>query len=404
MASPQIVPRTIPHLRLLRRVGLFFCGVPALFLPFEAGWWKCGELWPVEKVVAAQQREPSALFMRQYFDQQLYRYKFLGIRAHQPQILALGSSRVMKLRHEMFGAEGRKFYNAGGIIQNLEDLNTLLDLCPTLRPRVILLGVDPWWLNPSWISPDHLRTGAFLEATTSAEGHLIALRNQVFEGPRALTLFAQPATPQRIGMFARRHNAGFRADGSDTGGLQAPTTEAGWRFVDREHPTILERIRSGIMRFEPAGGISPDRMRQLRSALEAWKRRGTLVVGFLPPIHSEAVSQLATLPQYRNLWAEYRHDVPALFKELDMPCLDASSPAILGRDDRDMKDGYHAEETFHLYLLRRLLHDSRVRAALPTAGVAVERLLASPRTNYWFPDYEALGAQRAAGVTASPSP
>jgi hypothetical protein len=55
-------------------------------------------------------------------------------------------------------------------------------------------------------------------------------------------------------------------------------------------------------------------------------------------------------------------------------------------DDRAMSDGIHAEETFQIHVLKALLHDDRVRAALPGAEAVLDRALASPATNYWNPD------------------
>jgi len=42
----------------------------------------------------------------------------------------------------------------------------------------------------------------------------------------------------------------------------------------------------------------------------------------------------------------------------------------------------YSAETFHLHLLRRLLSDSRVRAALPGVPEAVEGAIQSPSTDH----------------------
>ena len=51
-----------------------------------------------------------------------------------------------------------------------------------------------------------------------------------------------------------------------------------------------------------------------------------------------------------------------------------------------MSDGEHAEETFHVHVLKALLGDDRLSAALPGARAVLDRAIASPRTNYWEPD------------------
>ena len=118
------------------------------------------------------------------------------------------------------------------------------------------------------------------------------------------------------------------------------------------------------------------------------QRRGVLVLGFDPPVSSEAAAALDRDPRERALWVEYRADVPALFAEVGFPFVDASTPSALGLDDRYMFDGFHAEEAFHLYVLRRFAADPRVDAALPDMREVVERAIDSPRTNYWYADLE----------------
>ena len=52
-----------------------------------------------------------------------------------------------------------------------------------------------------------------------------------------------------------------------------------------------------------------------------------------------------------------------------------------------MSDGFHAEETFHVHVVKTMLRDDRVRALFPGAEAVLDRALASPRTNYWDPDF-----------------
>jgi hypothetical protein len=76
-----------------------------------------------------------------------------------------------------------------------------------------------------------------------------------------------------------------------------------------------------------------------------------------------------------------------LFRRHGFPVMDASETASAGMDDRAMSDGFHAEETFHLHVLKALLRDDRVRALFPGAETVLDRALAWPRTNYWEADF-----------------
>lgn len=389
--------RSPPHLRLMGQVGLFLCVPLAGFIPFELAWWKAGETWPVERALAVQRQLPAALFLREHFDQQIYRYKLLGTQGSHPQILALGSSRANAFRREMFGEDGRGFYNAGGLIQNLGDLETALALLPNVKPRVLLLGVDSWWLNPNYTTARSLARDAYGDAAYSPEGHLMAFRDQLHSPREAISLLLHPRPPLRVGCTALRQARGFRSDGSYKHGVRAPTTNATWKYLDRVPRGTLTMIRRGADQFPNAVTMSDAKLQRFRRVLETWKQRGTLVVGFLPPVHGGAEPLLETLPEQRGFWADYRKRVPELFAELGMPCVDASTPQRLGLNDHYMRDGTHAAETYHLCLLQRMLQDPRVARALPTAHVGLKRALASPRTNAWYPDFEGTADERLPG-------
>ena len=78
--------------------------------------------------------------------------------------------------------------------------------------------------------------------------------------------------------------------------------------------------------------------------------------------------------------------MPELFRRHGFPLVDASETSAFGMDDRAMSDGEHAEETFHVHVLKAMLRDERLSAMLPGARAALDRAIASPRTNYWEPD------------------
>jgi len=399
-ATPAPPPAPAPAPRgaaaFARRAALFWAPFVIVAAVFEAALWRSGESWPVKRTLEAQARDAGAIALRGLLDQSFYAYKHAGLRRARPRVLALGSSRVMKFRAAMFGADAPRFYNAGGLVVNVEDLVAFADaLARAEAPAVVLLGVDMWWLNAARPAEDGFSRGIHEDGARSWQGHVLAWRELLRRSDmlRATLPALAPGagTARRIGLQARLHGEGFRHDGSLESGLPVPADARGWRFVDRERPTVARRIRRGVELFEPTHGVAPARVARLRRGLLRLRGRGCLVVGFAPPVYSGAAALLEQDERHRRLWREYREVLPRLFAALDMPYVDASTPARLGLDDRYLLDGFHPEETFLVHLLRRMLQDPRVAGALPTAGAAVERALASPRTNYWHAD---LGGAR----------
>jgi len=374
--------------RFLRHL-LSFCALPALVLLLgEAVLEWSGELWPIERVLAYQRAHPDALFLRAT-DQVFYAYKYRGIVERRPAILVAGSSRTMKFRAEMFGDRARDFYNAGGILNSMRDAHDLAMALPASRtPDVLLLGVDLWWLNDRVAPAYDFETE--ISKRTGVDEHIVALRWLITQ-PRSLAAealsIAGGGSAAAIGISARERGGGFRADGSFKSRVPAPRSEREWRFVDRESPPIVDRVRSASANFPPADRVSAERLALLDAALARFQQQHVAVVGYLPPFASDVVARLSTDPRHSRFWADFRRTMPEVFRRHGFPMIDASEPSAFGMDDRAMSDGEHAEETFHLHVLKALLGDDRLREILPCARTVLERAIASPRTNYWEPDF-----------------
>lgn len=370
---------------------LLFALLPGLLLlAGEVVLQTSGEVWPLPRVTAYQRAHPDSLFLRSV-DQLFYAYKYRRILESRPSVLIAGSSRTMKFRAPMFGDRANSFYNAGGILNSLRDLHDFSVTLPSsVTPAVLLIGLDPWWFNervaPAFSFADEISKGAGF----SFDEHVMALR-WLFVNPQVLVHQARlalgPDDNRAIGIAARETGGGFRLDGSHQSRLPTPRTEQEWAFVDRETPPVIERVRSGTGNFPPATSLSRDRVALLDEVLAAYQTRHVLVIGYLPPFSSEVLAQLESDPRHRFFWADFRREMPELLARHGFPLFDASATTAVGLDDRAMSDGFHAEETFQARVVRALLDDERIRAALPGTEAVLDRALASPRTNYWQPDF-----------------
>lgn len=369
---------------------LSFCLLPAALLASGEGVLHgSGELWSLGRVIEYQAAHPDALYLRGA-DQVFYAYKYRGIMLKRPAVLVAGSSRTMKFRAGMFGDRAGAFFNAGGMLNSARDVHDFAETLPSSRtPSVLVLGIDLWWLNGGVAPLRDFREEIDKDPGRTFDDHVIALR-WLAGRPRSyvkeLIAPIRDAHPGFIGIGARAGGSGFRPDGSFASSLPVPTSPAGWRFVDREQPPIIERVIAASEGFQPADRLSPARLALLDTALARLEARRVLVVGYLPPFSSAVLSALRTDSRHARLWSDFERRVPDLFRRHGFPVVDASDPTAFGMDDRAMIDGIHADETFHLYVIRAMMADARVRAVLPGADAAVARALQSPRTNYWRAD------------------
>ena len=346
-----------------------------------------GEAWPIDRVLAFQRARPDSRFLRA-LDQVFYNFKYRAIEQRLPSVVVLGSSRTMKFRAGMLGDRADAFFNAGGMINSVADLHAFCFTRPPARiPDVIILGVDLWWLNAQ-VHPvfrfeqevDRDRAGTF-------DQHIIGarwlLRHPAMLG-RELGSVVTRRQPDAIGLGAREGRGGFRIDGSFASAVPVP--RPGELFVDREEPPIIDRVRTATANFIPTDRIDPDRLATLAAVLDAYRQQQRLVIGYLPPFSTAVAHELRSDARQSAFFAEFRRVMPVLFGERRFPLVDASELSDLGMDDRAMSDGFHGEETIHARVMQMMLRDQRVHDMFRGADTALERALASPRTNDWQVD------------------
>ncbi len=379
--------------KFARRLLLWLSPILLFVLLIEALLWRIGESWPLKKVIRYQEEHPGAFYSRGLLDQGTFRYKYLQLVRHRPEIIALGSSRVMQFRSEMFGGQGKSFYNTGGLIHSLDDLQNFFDRLPNeAMPKTIILGVDFWWLNASQRREafDAFDVGVDEDGTYRWEGHATAV-GEFIRRPVALRdlvthSFGRWHLREAIGYRAQLSHHGFRLDGSKRFEIKVPSSSEGWKVRLARLNKEVTKIPEGEFPFAHTEGVSLPLLEKLKAQIGALKDKGVSIVAYSPPLLSEWAAGAASAPQQREFWAQYHQMVPELFHSMDVPFWDLQTPADAGGDDRCMRDPYHAHETFDVLVLAKFCEDPRVAALFPEAAAITRAALAAPKTNPLYPD------------------
>ena len=371
---------------------LFFFSPLLLFIVSVKGaLWKTGETIPAS-IIASRQQSEEIVWLRDSFDQAIFPYKSIAYEMRKPRIVALGSSRAMKFRSQMFGRDSTGFFNGGGLIRSIADLERFeASLNASNTPQIILLGIDHWWLNGRLPDePQHLDDAVFNWRAHMEVWRRLAKKQTRKDGQPAIRERLQLALKKNdvrtVGIRAQLTGGGFRSDGSKASEESPPVSAQQWRLPDNDW---LNKLRRGEGDCLPTTGVDPELRERLRAVLQQLQKRNIFVLIFAPPLSSEAAKIITHVPHQKNLWSEYLRDTKLICAQLKIPFCDASTPDKLHLTDVYMSDEKHAEETFHLYILREWLKDPRVQKALPDTSRVVEAALASPHTNYWFPDLSA---------------
>lgn len=325
-----------------------------ILAPYSLWWLYASGDAAVERVVEKQARADFALF-GSALSQDFADYKLRLYAAAKPEIIAIGSSRVMQFRGAWFS---QSFLNLGGVAGNLGMLRATVDEILALgRPKAMIIGLDFWWFLPQWEdNPDQKITlGADtynydLDSLKKPWQWLgdgkISLRE--FIAP-VIGIFGHGFRTDRYGIMAQQSGNGFGPDGSwyytaeVTGLKPAPD----YHFRD-----TLQNIRQGSRAFYHArAGQNAPAPAHLEALAELWcrlKSRGIQIFAFIPPLASAVLAEMPPL-RYPHLFR-----LKAALAAHGIDALDFSNARAIGSGDCEFVDGFHGGEVTYARILQRM--------------------------------------------------
>ena len=311
-----------------------------------------------DHVIVLQQQDPSLLYGPAFTNQIPY-YKLQNTLIRKPQILILGTSRVMQFRQNFFSTP-TNVYNAGGGIVYLWDYADFLKLIPSnQQPKLLILGLDQWQFNPNWRRERHQlyqtikkKTHALVEQPLL---HVLQANfKEIYQAMLAEKvtfdlLWKNIRQRQGIGLNAVIEKQGFRSDGSYRYGL-LKLSDYQERYVD-----ALDRIKNGANFFAYAENMDNSRLEILRKILEFCQQNNIHVVAFLPPFSPASMqAMLANQPRY-NYLTQIAHTLEPVFQEYGFSFFDFTNPKKLKiTSDDEFIDGFHGSEKTYLQILIQL--------------------------------------------------
>lgn len=306
--------------------------VSALFLA------RCGELDSVEKVVANQQISKG--LYGSAIHPNAYPYKLALYRARKPDVVAIGSSRVLQFRQEHFSMP---FVSMGMAANYPAEAEKLLDdILEIHKPSLVILGIDFWWGNPRWIHApnfDHhkLRGG---ELTPEALGAPLQwLVDRKISWNLVLGRVIGPSENvaskgNMIGVQAIASGNGFAPDGSrhysDVLYGRRPPEDPGFSDTARRIATDSAQFKYGEM-------VAVERIESLKRFVLRLKNAGVAVVTVIPPVAPSVEKMMQNAGQKYA----YVHELQIQLQGIGDHHFDFFSAGSLGGNDCEFVDGFH---------------------------------------------------------------
>jgi hypothetical protein len=330
---------------LLIPCPIFLC----IFIPSFYVAYNSGELLTVDEIATVQQRDDILVGTAiQNIDSQ---FKFITTKKLKPNILALGTSRVMQFRREYF-TDDILFYNAGGAVASLPQYIDFIAQMETY-PELILVGLDQYYFNENWAKKNssnitYQDNYNFMRIIINTFKMLLKRKISINQTYQYIT---------NIGLTAKIYGDGFSKDGSYFSNfsnriLNNPDSDYSKSPLDRFIDTT-ERIDAGNRRFEYGSEIYEKSIEQMSKLLKECSKHDIEVIAFIPPFAPYINTILKESSNYAYMEKIYPTLLP-VFNNYGYELYDFTESSDFS-DDTMYFDGFHGnEETYHhiLYLLK----------------------------------------------------
>lgn len=279
-------------------------------------------------------------------------YKFhMTDEVERPQVLALGSSRIMAVKRSVI-SPSYSFYNAGGAIQNVCELPLFMEKLH-YDPEFIMVNIDQWWFNRAYIDSDQPFSASVYDEPTLELSKLgLFVSNFYTDLVKGKISLGKVSSSENVGLNAICNENGFCADGSRYQGdnIKSPELQEDYNF---KH--VLGRIHDGNHRFQYADNADSTLTTAIDDFLSRCVARNIRVVGFLPPFAPLVYRTMQETGKYGYMSQLYGM-LSAVFDKYEGCSLyDFTDVTDMGAHNYDFDDGFHGAEIIYNNIIREMV-------------------------------------------------
>lgn len=315
--------------------------------------------------------------------------KWTNLHANEKKsIWALGSSRVLQFRNNMFDSS---FYNAGSTISSINDFMPFIKSLPNAKhPKYLLMALDQWMFNEAY---DSLNTTPTIESWQNSYSFFPTLLptyktvyTHLFDGKYNFANLMNHSKPRKkIGMNAIMNNTGFRNDGSFFYGEQIIKLISNDSTAnDFEYSDTFDRIKKGNKRFQYGNVVNQKALAELNELLKYCKANQISVIAFLPPFADSVFNKMSSNNHYLYLKEIYSCAKP-LFEKYHFEIYNFSSMSLCHSNDNETIDGFHGGEVTYQKLLINMLDYGSVLNQVTNVN-RLKKDLANKKNNFTIYD------------------
>ncbi|MEG3618539.1 hypothetical protein V5T82_08750 [Magnetovibrio sp. PR-2] len=295
-----------------------------------------GELDSITEVVEHQRAE-GGLYGTALHNN-VYAYKLELYRAARPDVVVIGSSRVLQMRETFFEDT---FINLGRTVNSAREAELLIDdMLEISKPKMVFFGIDFWWGNPNTVEALHFLNHDDRGGALTPEA-LFAPVKWLVDGKFDFGFFTDLVTGRlsassanRFGLSAIRRGLGFARDGSNY--------YLAWVYGRTDPPYVKfkETLRwLGVANSHYRFGqeVSEERLATIKRSVDMLKVAGVEVVTFVTPVAPLIWQEM----EKKGDRYSYIHGFRERLHTINDRHFDFFDAAQMGSGDCEFVDGIH---------------------------------------------------------------
>lgn len=322
-----------------------------------------GELMTIPEILARQQGSDAFCLYGTALYGDTYRYKLDTAALRRPEVIAIGSSRMLTLRESHFRLP---FYNLSNTISNLHEGRDIVEGILALddRPKTVIFGIDFWWFNGAYIPPTPYRRRP--EPLHQFEGYFLFkpfawMRDGKITVKDYLRTIVgrRPSGQCSIGIQALKRRTGFAPDGS-----QYPFIDPDLSSGIAEQPFgEVAQIHAGTDRYTFAERADPRHLEDFFGLIDQLRAADIDVIVLLPPFAQSLTDALSQEREHYGIL----NDIRKALREKNVFFFDATDPKTVGSSDCEFQDGVHPGDITMARVLLAIDRERR-RGGMPPLG------------------------------------
>lgn len=351
---------------MLRRLLTFFSPYLVVFFMLLIIAVHSGEFLPASVAARLNGLGYPFLYLPAFSDRN-FQYKRYATILSNPDIVAIGSSRMNQWRSGMFYPY--HFYNAGGALYVQEDYRRFLEALGDSPPKVVLFSLDSFTFDPNMDAIFKNRDYGNTVNPTIAS-YAVILKDvliKLYNKPALAYQFHEPLYHlPALGMQALATGTGFRIDGSyQYGGVisgdsaSAPQSEA--QFV--------ERVEKGIFPFLKRTDVASSKIDEFEKFVAYAKGKGITLVGITMPMMPEISAALNSSPSH-GIWKEFQsREMEERLHRYGILYFNFTDIKSFGGKEYEFIDPIHPSEPAYIRMLLTMMEEPTFKALLSKVSV-----------------------------------